>query len=53
MRTKGTGLGLAIVARIIEQHGGTLRLGDRYGQPGAMVAISLPRELQGVEHANG
>ena len=52
-RTKGTGLGLAIVARIIEQHGGTLRLGDRDGQPGAMVAISLPRELQGVEHANG
>jgi two-component system nitrogen regulation sensor histidine kinase NtrY len=51
-RTKGTGLGLAIVARIIEQHGGTLRLGDRDGQPGAMVAISLPRELQGVEHAN-
>ncbi len=52
-RTKGTGLGLAIVARIIEQHGGTLRLGDRDGQPGAMVAISLPRELRGVEHANG
>jgi two-component system nitrogen regulation sensor histidine kinase NtrY len=48
-RSKGTGLGLAIVARVIEQHGGTLKLGDRDGGPGARVTISLPRDIPGAD----
>lgn len=48
-RTKGTGLGLAIVARIIEQHAGTLRLGDREGEPGARITITLPRDAQALK----
>jgi two-component system, NtrC family, nitrogen regulation sensor histidine kinase NtrY len=48
-RTKGTGLGLAIVARIIEQHAGTLRLGDRAGEPGARITITLPRDAQALK----
>ncbi len=41
-RARGTGLGLAIVAKILEDHGGALELGDRAGG-GASVAMSLPR----------
>jgi len=47
-RTKGTGLGLAIVSRIVEQHGGSIRLADRSEGPGASVTITLPRT-----HARG
>ncbi|MGI9388180.1 MAG: sensor histidine kinase, partial [Methyloligellaceae bacterium] len=45
-REKGTGLGLAIVQKIIEQHGGTIRLED--ASPlngvvhGACVRVSIP-----------
>lgn len=46
-REKGTGLGLAIVSKIVEDHGGSLDLGD--AQPfeegariGACVRLSLP-----------
>jgi two-component system nitrogen regulation sensor histidine kinase NtrY len=43
-RTKGTGLGLAIVARIVEDHGGLIELGDAPGQsPGAVVRFVLPK----------
>jgi two-component system nitrogen regulation sensor histidine kinase NtrY len=46
-REKGTGLGLPIVKKIIEEHGGTLRLKDApplddTGQVGAEAEIRLP-----------
>jgi nitrogen fixation/metabolism regulation signal transduction histidine kinase len=40
-KTKGTGLGLAIVKKIIDEHHGELRLGNREGG-GAEVTIRLP-----------
>jgi two-component system nitrogen regulation sensor histidine kinase NtrY len=41
-RSKGTGLGLAIVKKIMEDHGGSLTLGDRPGG-GAVVSLTIPR----------
>ncbi|MDD3445366.1 MAG: PAS domain-containing sensor histidine kinase [Zavarzinia sp.] len=40
-RAKGTGLGLAIVRKILEEHGGTIVLGDNPGG-GAVVTLSFP-----------
>jgi two-component system sensor histidine kinase PilS (NtrC family) len=37
----GTGLGLAIVYRIVEEHGGTIRVDSTAGR-GTIVSISLP-----------
>ena len=40
-RDRGTGLGLAIVGKIMEEHGGRLRLEDRPGG-GARVVLAFP-----------
>ncbi|WP_416900004.1 MAG: ATP-binding protein [Minwuia sp.] len=41
-RDKGTGLGLAIVRKIVEDHAGTLHLGDRREGAGARVTLTFP-----------
>ena len=42
-RENGTGLGLAIVKRIIEDHGGQLKLESSYDSEGARTLIYLPQ----------
>ncbi len=42
-KSRGTGLGLAIVRKIIEEHGGTIRLDRQFGR-GARFVIRLPVE---------
>jgi two-component system nitrogen regulation sensor histidine kinase NtrY len=44
-RAKGTGLGLAIVKKVMEDHGGTLILGDRPGG-GAVATLVFPSSAQ-------
>lgn len=41
-KTRGTGLGMAIAKRVVEAHGGDLRVGEHAG-PGAEIVITLPR----------
>ena len=45
-RDSGTGLGLAIVKRIVEDHGGQLKLQDRDGSEGARAMIYLPQNSE-------
>ena len=45
-REKGTGLGLAIVKRIMEEHGGRLRLSDAPDGQGACVALEFAPQPQ-------
>jgi len=40
-RKGGTGLGLSIVKRVVEEHGGTVELGNR-PQGGAIITVKLP-----------
>lgn len=44
-KPRGTGLGLAIVRRIIDDHGGDIRVGNR-AEGGAEVRIWLPAEVE-------
>lgn len=40
---EGTGIGLAICKRIVERHGGRIRIEDRAdGEPGAVFVVDLP-----------
>ncbi len=39
---QGTGLGLSIVFRIVEEHGGTIRVADSEPGPGATFVVTLP-----------
>jgi len=43
-RDSGTGLGLAIVKRIVEDHGGQLKLEAREDAQGARTIIYLPQD---------
>jgi two-component system sensor histidine kinase HydH len=42
-KTQGTGLGLALSRRVVEQHRGTLTVGDNPGG-GAIFRVEIPRE---------
>jgi len=44
-RDGGTGLGLAIVKRIVEDHGGELKLKSREDMDGARALIYLPQNI--------
>lgn len=52
-RAKGTGLGLAIVKKIMEDHGGTIDLGDARAGQGARVRLVLPIDGAPVAPADG
>jgi PAS domain S-box-containing protein len=53
-RKGGTGLGLSIVKRVVEEHGGTVELGNR-PQGGAIITVKLPaprRQVELIEEEN-
>jgi two-component system nitrogen regulation sensor histidine kinase NtrY len=50
-RSKGTGLGLAIVKKIMEDHGGLLKLEDREGG-GARISLVFRRDAKEIASAS-
>ena len=50
-KAKGTGLGLAIVKKLVEEHGGQIRLANG-GRGGAEISILLPISQGGGELSN-
>jgi signal transduction histidine kinase len=46
-KTEGSGLGLAIAKRIVEDHGGEIRL-DESGEPGTLFKITIPYAIPQV-----
>lgn len=55
-RSKGTGLGLAIVKRIMEEHGGSIDLGDapvkNSSDHGAMITLSFPLKYEDMNETD-
>ncbi len=52
-KPKGTGLGLAIVKKIMEDHGGSVMLGDREAGSGAVATLVLPVKPSEGKPADG
>ncbi len=50
-KTKGTGLGMAIALRIMEAHGGSIRVGTH--SPGTEIVVTLPLECLGARQVRG
>ncbi|MBQ7627181.1 MAG: HAMP domain-containing protein [Rhodocyclaceae bacterium] len=44
-KSKGTGLGLAIIKKIVDEHGGEVRIGNSHETGGAFISMTLPLYL--------
>jgi nitrogen fixation/metabolism regulation signal transduction histidine kinase len=52
-KTKGTGLGLAIVRKIVDDHGGTVRLANRTNEQGGGAEVSMQLPLHQPSRRDG